>query len=370
MHPDIVPANVILRPERGIVIVDWAGSGRGPRLWSLGFLLWAAGHRDLALVDAVITRYSEHVQLTGDELARLPDAIRARPLTMDCWSVVHERLSASEAIERIDACAERAEQIADRVRRIVGAGTHGTATIEAPITDRRPDVTDRDPAPRPPAAHRTTGEFLTETIDYDGGRQVTVYLPAEPPEAIVFAGDGHLIGRWGTNLETADLPPTAVVGVYPKSAEDEMARIAEYSPTFDEQRFAAHESFFVNDVRRWVRSRFGIALPPARTAVCGVSASGEFSLAMGLRHPDIYGVVFSASPGAGYRPPAVMPSPLPRTYLVVGTLEPFFLENATRWADALRAAGADVIIAERVGNHGDPFWAAEFPQMIAWAFAD
>ena len=99
-----------------------------------------------------------------------------------------------------------------------------------------------------------------------------------------------------------------------------------------------------------MRSRFGVALPAERTAVFGVSASGELALAMGLRHPDIYGAVFSASPGGGYRPPAVMPSPLPRAYLVAGTLEPFFLENATRWADALRDAGADVVMTERVGD--------------------
>lgn len=63
-----------------------------------------------------------------------------------------------------------------------------------------------------------------------------------------------------------------------------------------------------------------------------------------------------------------MPSPLPRVYLVAGTLEPFFAENATRWADALRDAGAEVVMTERVGDHGDPFWAAEFPLMVDWAF--
>src|SRR6185436_12773990 len=109
------------------------------------------------------------------------------------------------------------------------------------------------------------------------------------------------------------------------------------------------------DVRGWVRSRFGVALPAERTAVCGVSASGELALTMGLRHPDICGVVFCASPG-GLHPPAVMPSPLPRTYLVAGTQEPWFLENATRWADALRHADADVVMTERPGDHGDPFW--------------
>jgi acetyl esterase/lipase len=63
-----------------------------------------------------------------------------------------------------------------------------------------------------------------------------------------------------------------------------------------------------------------------------------------------------------------MRAPLPRTYLVAGTGEPFFLDNATRWADALRDAGAEVVMTERGGSHGDAFWREEFPLMVAWAF--
>jgi enterochelin esterase-like enzyme len=210
------------------------------------------------------------------------------------------------------------------------------------------------------------GELITETFEYDGGREVTVYVPPGPPEAVVFAGDGELIAPWGACLETADVPCTIVVGAHRQA--DETERLHEYSPGFEPQRFAAHERFFVEDVRRWVRSRFGVALPAERTAAFGVSASGELALAIGLRHPDVYGAVFSASPGAGYRPPAVMPTSIPRTYLVAGTLEPFFHENATRWEVALRDAGADVVMTERVGAHGDAFWHREFPLMVAWAF--
>lgn len=222
--------------------------------------------------------------------------------------------------------------------------------------------------PEPARADPIAGELVSETFDYDGGRPATVYVPPDPPEAIVFAGDGQLISQWGGILEGADVPPTMIVGAHRTDDRDEMVRIGEYSPSFDPDRFAAHEKFLVNDVRGWVRSRFGVALPAERTAVCGVSASGELALAMGMRHPDIYGAVFCASPGGGYRP-GELPSTLPRTYLVGGTLEPWFLENATRWADALRDAGADVVLTERVGDHGDPFWAAEFPLMVAWAFA-
>lgn len=133
------------------------------------------------------------------------------------------------------------------------------------------------------------GELVTETFEYDGGRQVTVYVPAARPEAVVFAGDD------------------------------------EYSPGFDPERFSAHERFFREDVGQWARSRFGVALPAERTAVCGVSAGGELAL-------------------------------------------PFFLRNAIRWAHALRDAGADVVLNERVGPHGGAFWREEFALMVAWAF--
>jgi hypothetical protein len=36
------------------------------------------------------------------------------------------------------------------------------------------------------------GELVTETLDYDGGRRITAYVPPRPPEAIVFAGDGQV----------------------------------------------------------------------------------------------------------------------------------------------------------------------------------
>src|SRR6202166_2613557 len=209
-------------------------------------------------------------------------------------------------------------------------------------------------------------KFVTEILSYDGGRQVTVYVPPDLPEAIVFAGDGQGISKWGRLLEKADVPSTMIVGVH--RLTDETLRLHEYSPGFEPERFAANEKFFVEDVRRWTESRFGVALPTERTAVFGVSAGGELALALGLRHPHLYGAVFCASPGGGNKPPGVMPSPLPRAYLVAGTQERFFLENATRWADALRGAHADVVMIERDGSHGGAFWREEFPLMVTWAF--
>jgi len=163
--------------------------------------------------------------------------------------------------------------------------------------------------PEPPQADGIAGKFVTETFDYDDGRQVTVYAPPVPPESIVFAGDGQMISQWGRFLEAADVPSTMIVGVH--RLADETLRLDEYSPNFDPKRFAAHERFFVEDVGAWVRSRFGVTLPSERTAVFGVSAGGELALALGLRYPELYGAIFSASPGRGYRPPDAMAESFP-----------------------------------------------------------
>src|SRR4029453_16304446 len=104
------------------------------------------------------------------------------------------------------------------------------------------------------------GEFVSETFDYDPGRRVTVYVPPDPPEGILFAGDGQMISQWGVILEGTDLPPTMIVGAH--RVANETLRLHEYSPKFDPNRFAAHERFFVGDVGAWVRSRFGVALRP------------------------------------------------------------------------------------------------------------
>jgi enterochelin esterase-like enzyme len=217
-----------------------------------------------------------------------------------------------------------------------------------------------------PSVEGVSGEFITETLEYDGGRQVTVYVPPDPPEVMVYAGDGQVLTSWAADFEGADVPAAMVVGVHRPA--DETIRLHEYSPGFDPERFAAHESFLVRDVRRWVQTRFGVALPAERTAVFGVSAGGELALAMGLRHPEVFGAVFCASPGAGYQPPVEMPAQVSRAYLVAGTQEPFFLENAARWASALANQGVDVVMKERAGSHGDAFWRREFPLMVKWAF--
>lgn len=126
----------------------------------------------------------------------------------------------------------------------------------------------------------------------------------------------------------------------------------------------------LEQVRPWALSRFNVSLPTNKTVICGFSAGGEASLAVGFRHPDIFGAVFSCSPGTGYRPPQALPDLRPAVYLVAGNREPFFMANTQRWADALCGANGDCVIVDGRGPHGDAFWTQEIPVMLAWALKD
>lgn len=122
VHPDFVPANAIATPEDWRVIVDWTGAGRGPRLWSLGFTLWAAGAAHPKLIGSVVSRYTRHTQLEPPELEGLAAAIRARPLMLECWSVCRGRRTLADAVARVEDANRLAERIAVDARQAFAAG--------------------------------------------------------------------------------------------------------------------------------------------------------------------------------------------------------------------------------------------------------
>ena len=117
VHPDFVPANAISTADDKLAIVDWTGAGRGPRLWSLGFLLWAAGARSLRLVDLVVSRYRRSIDLEPAELDRLEGAIRGRPVMLETWSVCAGRRELATAVEQVERAGALARDIAAAARR-------------------------------------------------------------------------------------------------------------------------------------------------------------------------------------------------------------------------------------------------------------
>ena len=114
IHPDFVLANVVAAPG-GMVLVDWAGAGRGPRLWSLAFLLYAEAAKEPRRAGAVLLGYREHVTLEAEELDRLGAVARA-PLILRAWSVCMGQTTPTEAMTAAPQTKALTEMIATRVR--------------------------------------------------------------------------------------------------------------------------------------------------------------------------------------------------------------------------------------------------------------
>ena len=115
-HPDFVLANVVATAEPSMVLVDWSGAGLGPRLFSLAFLLWAEGSKDMRRVELAISGYARRVTLTDEEIVRLEAAIVARPLVLDIWRLRHRGLGAADAARAAAEQRRLAGAIAARVR--------------------------------------------------------------------------------------------------------------------------------------------------------------------------------------------------------------------------------------------------------------
>jgi hypothetical protein len=67
-----------------LTVVGWAGSGRGPRLPALAWLLRTTAEGNPDNLDAVLHGYRRHVQLSDDELHRLPRILNMRALWLAC----------------------------------------------------------------------------------------------------------------------------------------------------------------------------------------------------------------------------------------------------------------------------------------------
>ncbi|MGD0833769.1 MAG: phosphotransferase [Candidatus Dormibacteria bacterium] len=136
LHPDFVPVNAVQTAEGRLVMVDWTGAGRGPRLWSLAFLLWAAGVRDLRLVDAAVSHYRRHLLPEAGELERLASAMLTRPLVLDCWAVCVGRRSLPDVVRDLPAREHLTQAIAARARQGF-AGSPAGDGVSPPAPPRR-----------------------------------------------------------------------------------------------------------------------------------------------------------------------------------------------------------------------------------------
>jgi Ser/Thr protein kinase RdoA (MazF antagonist) len=72
------PDHVIVS-DHGPVAIQWKGSGRGPGLADFAYLMWGTWLNP-EWIDAAVTAYRQHIELTDEELDRLEAVMLIRPL--------------------------------------------------------------------------------------------------------------------------------------------------------------------------------------------------------------------------------------------------------------------------------------------------
>lgn len=115
VHADFAPVNVLTGPGR-VAVVDWAGAGRGPRLWSLAWLLWATGAGGAECTRAVADGYSSHVALETRELDRLGAAMRTRAVVLACWGLATGRQRLEQTLDWVRSLGPLADGVAATAR--------------------------------------------------------------------------------------------------------------------------------------------------------------------------------------------------------------------------------------------------------------
>jgi Ser/Thr protein kinase RdoA (MazF antagonist) len=77
------PDHVIVS-EQGPVAIQWKAAGRGPRLADFAYLMWGTW-LNAEWIDAAVSAYRRHIELTDDELDRLEAVMYVRPLYLACF---------------------------------------------------------------------------------------------------------------------------------------------------------------------------------------------------------------------------------------------------------------------------------------------
>lgn len=125
------------------------------------------------------------------------------------------------------------------------------------------------------------------------------------------------------------------------------------------------EGMVVNELMPLVESTYRIWQDPSARAVGGISRGAVWSLEIGLRHPDLFGIIGSHSPALALNNPwrdhdpyylIRNGAPGQRLYLDGGTRD-WANADARKFAQAAADAGADVTLQTHEGAHVDALWA-------------
>jgi enterochelin esterase family protein len=142
------------------------------------------------------------------------------------------------------------------------------------------------------------------------------------------------------------LPPTAAILIANPNGE---TRATELPPN------AAFARFLSGELMPWARAR-GVHAEAASTVIAGASYGGLAAAHAGLRHPELFGNVYSQSGSFWWSPAHEEPEWLTREFATAPKKPVRFLDTTRHLRDVLRARGYDVSYREFAAGHDWFHW--------------
>ncbi len=192
-------------------------------------------------------------------------------------------------------------------------------------------------------------------------------VPAEAPlllvlDGEVWTGPQDLPSTLDNLVADGALPPCRALLVASGGREHRWAELGDDGT-----------SYLVDEVLPWLRDRDWLPTDPGRVAVIGQSLGGLTALRLGLRHPDLCGVVLSQSASLWLDDLSTElahldPDRSPRIHLAHGTQEWVLAPPHRALTTRLRAAHLDLHPVEINGGHDYAWWRGTLADALAWAF--
>jgi enterochelin esterase-like enzyme len=246
-----------------------------------------------------------------------------------------------------------------------------------------PEPETLEPSPGRVFERTLTSEILGED------RKIIVYLPPDHEALkplglpVVYLADGGTVWGYASLVEplirAGALPQLILVGIESgeykgdPSAEYDPSldmRYREYIPSEDDDRFALHERFVIDEVLPWAEETFGASSKREERVVYGHSNGGVFAAAMGLRNSDVFAYALPFSVGVDPSKETEMQSVTTKFYFVSGELEDSFFTTTRDLAARLADEGIVSIFIGRVAGHDFVMWEEEFLKGLTWVFAE
>ncbi|WP_158265442.1 enterochelin esterase [Blastopirellula marina] len=253
----------------------------------------------------------------------------------------------------------------------------GESLVELPNAPKQPWLT---PDPQAVSGQVEPHEFASSLLN--NRRDIFLYRPSEYQPGthqngliVLFDGDKYLeqanFATVMNNLIAAKkIPPTAAILITNPSSQSRSEELP-CNPLF--------AKFLAEELMPWARDQ-GVYADASRTVVAGASYGGLAATYAGMKHPELFGNVYSQSGSFWWAPDSSPGEPewltkqfvnadrLPvKFYLEAGTMEvgrngtPGILDTTRHLRDVLQAKGYDVRYREFASGHGYLYWRFTFP---------